>query len=933
MLFYRFISICLIAAGMLSGLLISNVSAVPAKPGTYDPVTMTFYESGQRVGIEKSTPAPLRSPEKNRGLNKYAVLFIHGLDTPETIPVADWAQQIFTINTYPTGSIRDYYQETSYNQFDMDGEVRGWYTAAYNYSHYTPDNGESGGAAELVAEACTAAELEGMDWSQYDNDGDGFVDTVCVIHQGRDAADGAPNQIWSHMGGLSEPLEFDGVKIQQYTIDPELMDATTMETIGTFCHEFGHGLGLPDLYDTQYTTSREPIKNWDIMSTGCFIGSPMGSSPGHFCGWSKWKLGWVTPTIITSDGTYTAGAMQLNPENNTFIMYINSDPKEYFFIENRWMEHSLRFDHLPSWWVSGLLIYHADDHYPNNNGNLDHWKLVVEDAHCNTTDDKPNKNNWDAGYSLNGGATSFTPDTYPSSDGNYYTSNISVINVSNSGETMTFETVLGPTIGLGSYDIVPLGNNNYNVIVTFRNLAGGAATGVTGVLTTDSSNIVIDDGSSNFSDVEGWGAGDNSADPFVIHSLGSDPSFEVLKTTANAANGYVSREFSFSIPINPNRILIVDDDATQNGDPLTVETYFQEPLDLLQLSYQTWEVLARGYPPASVMSMYELVVWEDGKTTLNTPKAGGGLDSIMNFLDMGGDLFWSSHEFIYSQYPYSSDDNLEFCHPQPGEFCYDYLKITAAEQDEYIYHTYGVPGSMFDGLTFAFTDVFSGDPTGANPNGYKWWPDEFVLQTPTGPGGPFSVMTAGPHEFPSGTPEDSEWREDALPENNMLENATCAMTYQGEYRLFFMSIAIHGLPTDQPAPLNRQEVMRRVFNWFGVTTDTPGIDIDLNQPVFHGGDSLILTRKIVNPGPAMSVDVYTVLEAYGLFFFAPQWGSDIGSETKQLAEGSRTVDTVFEFNWPEGVGAGGDNQVRFWTAMLSGGSLVGNYDFCPISWE
>lgn len=904
-----------VLALLLSIVCSSNIGqAAPPIPGTYNPETMTFYETGLPVPIFAESPAPLRSREMYRGTWKFPVVFIHAADVAPIIPVATWSEQLFTIGTYPTGSMRDYYRESSYGMFDIDGTPKGWYQAAQNYAYYHENNyGFGGGAAELAREAAIAAEADGMDWSQFDNDGDGFVDGLVVIHQGIGGEGGSPQSIWSHVSSF-ETLEFDGVKISRYSIQPELRAGGQMETIGTICHEHGHVLGLPDEYDIDYTSKPTPVGKWCIMAEGSSIGNPYGCKPAHFCSVCKESLGWITPTEITADGVYNISSIQTHQTNSSYKLVVNNDPKEFFLIENRFVDHTLVFDHLPARFLGGLLIYHVDRNLNgSNSGNAAHWFCTIEDAKLSTSGDLA-----DAGFGADLGYTSFDWNTNPSSDGYNLPSNIAVFNVSNRGETMSFSAVLYPTITVNSYTVYPQGNNIFDVEVSLKNIAGKDASSVTGTLTTVNPNVVIDTGTSSFGMItKNGGVNSNQSNRFRYHTTGTDSTIEPFNLVATSGS-YTSHNLSLPIPVNPNRILIVDDDATRKGVAQDIEVFYEEALDHIPITYNTWEVLTIGYPSAEIMSLYDLVIWEDGKESTNAP-AGSVLTELTDFLDMGGDLLMSSHEFIYSQYKYPLEN--DHTPMTSGEFCYDYLKMSEAEQDEYFFEATGVPGSILDGMTFTFTDPFSTDSR------FLWWPDEYTVYGAAQP-----IMLAGSHDCDNpALPADSGCTDDLA--ENLINNGVCAHLYQGEYRLCFMSVPLHGLSTDEGNPNNRQELMRRILTWFGISTTSPGVDIDLNQAMFHGGDALKLTVKSWNPGPPVTADMYILLESYGMYFFWPSWSQTPESQSRNLATGYRNYEIIFEFPWPSGVGAG--TNTRFWAAFVdpSAVTLLGNYDFCPISWE
>ncbi|MBN1551306.1 M6 family metalloprotease domain-containing protein [bacterium] len=904
---------------LMCAVLLTTVAwAAPPIPGTYDPETMTFYETGQPVPVEPCDPGPLRAPGAYRSTWYFPVLFICAADQTWTYTVPEWSEQLFTMGSYDPGSMRDYYREVSYNQFDIDGITLGWITADYPYEHYHQNNyGFGGGAAEMAREAVIKAEaMYNPDWSQFDNDGDGAVDGVVIIHQGPGGEGGDPTTIWSHVSGF-ETLTYDGVTLSRYSIQPETKNTGVMETIGTICHEHGHVLGLPDLYDISYTNKYTPIGNWCIMAGGSSGGFPFGAKPNHFCAWAKMKLGWVTPIVVDNPGVFTVQNIQGNPTNSVYICNINGDSNEYFLLSNRWMDNPTVFDHMPDRFAGGLMIYHADDNIPwSNDGQQTYWRLVLEDANWGTND-PVGRDIADCGFAADEGNTTFGRYTTPSSDGNHLPSSIIVKNIGNRAAAMTFEVFYMPTIVLNEYSILPMGGNSYQIVTKLENLAAANASNVSATLSCPSSDVAIDDAQATFGSMsKNGGTANNSTNPFVFHSTGTDSSLAEFTLVVTADGGYTSHDLKFTVPVNPSRILIVDDDANLKGEPQAFEVYFEEAMDVVGLDYQTWEVVSHGYPAASIMGLYDFVIWEDGIANTNAPKAGEGLDIIMEFLDQGGDLFWSSHEFIYSQYPYSDDNPQEYVEFPEGSFCREYLHLLAAEQDEYYYHAYGTPGGLFDGMTFTFNDPFS------TADRLKWWPDDFITD-----GEAIPILAAGAHEC---DPEDTFCQDDAA--DNTI-SGYCAMVYQGTHRLMFMSVPIHGLPMDGSAT-SRPKFMEKVFEWFGVTTVDPCVDIDVNHQVFHGGDEFKLTLKINNPGPAVTADVYVLLDVYGMYYyFWPTWTESLAFETRNLPSGYDNIEVLMQFDWPNGAGAG--SNTRFWAAMLHTGTstLLGNYDFTPIAWE
>jgi immune inhibitor A len=305
---------------------------------------------------------------------------------------------LFSLGTYKdpysqsayTGSMRDFYLENSYGDFEVTGATTVWYTAEHPLAYYT--NGSSGlrgpypnNARRLVEEAVELA-APNVDFSQYDNNGDGVVDALFVVHAGPGAEEIYTrnfaqhfNYLWSHKSFIQTKL-VDGVQVRGYTLEPQ------NGTIGVFCHEFGHELGLPDLYDTNDAIPSEGIGEWCLMGSGgwCFrAGDQLGTSPAHFSAWSKAQLGWLHPINLAENLT----ALEIPPAETNKVAYRiwrNGEiGPEYFLIENRQV---LGFDagltrRQKDFGLAdpaGLIIYHVD-HF-GQQGNENRRLIDVEEA-------------------------------------------------------------------------------------------------------------------------------------------------------------------------------------------------------------------------------------------------------------------------------------------------------------------------------------------------------------------------------------------------------------------------------------------------------------------------------------------------------------------------------------------------------------------------
>ncbi|MEI7596865.1 MAG: M6 family metalloprotease domain-containing protein [Bacteroidota bacterium] len=304
-----------------------------------------------------------------QGQNKTLFILIDFPDKP-AIKTKQQFEELGNLYNYNnTGSVNQYYLENSFGQFNIQIDVYGWYTASQPWAYYgNNDNGNDANARELATEALAAAEQAGVDFSQYDNDGDGEVDGIQFIHAGGGEEAGAgADAIWSHSWYLNN-INYDNVNLSAYTMNPELYgNSTSITSIGVICHEFGHNLGLPDFYDTDYTS--DGLGNWDMMAGGSWNFS--GIIPANHNAWSKYFLGWQTPTVIDSPNTYTLSNAE---ENNVSYLVNTGTSNEYFLLENR---QNLKFDsYLPG---HGLLIFHVDGNYIDNTINSN--TVNNEDAH------------------------------------------------------------------------------------------------------------------------------------------------------------------------------------------------------------------------------------------------------------------------------------------------------------------------------------------------------------------------------------------------------------------------------------------------------------------------------------------------------------------------------------------------------------------------
>lgn len=226
------------------------------------------------------------------------------------------------------GSFRDYYLDQSGGLLDIQTDVTEWITVSQPRQYYNADNTPS-----LIAEALKNLDPY-VDFRNYDNDGDGILDGLLVIHAGHgQEASGDAADIWSHSSTIYG-MQFDGVSLYRYTIQPERL-YNGHSTIGVFCHEFGHNLGALDYYDTNYAADGAygGTGPWDLMGEGAWNGpNGRGTHPAPFTAWQRWQFGWSTPVSLTADAA-NVEALPFDQNGASYIAYTSTEG-DYYVLEN-----------------------------------------------------------------------------------------------------------------------------------------------------------------------------------------------------------------------------------------------------------------------------------------------------------------------------------------------------------------------------------------------------------------------------------------------------------------------------------------------------------------------------------------------------------------------------------------------------------------------
>jgi immune inhibitor A len=320
----------------------------------------------------RAAPSQRVALPKAEGVLNCLVLLVDFADNPGTTAPAHFERLLF--DPQNTDSMHRFYQEMSYGKLKVTGRVSPWLRMPKPYSWYVDNQSGTGSAfprntAGLLQDALTQ-------WTQanslkpFDANGDGFVDGLFLVHAGQ-GAEAQPQaarrkaMIWSHKWTLPRPFENNGVKAYAYFTAPE--DGR----LGVFSHEFGHFIGLPDLYDTSYRS--QGVGDWCLMAGGSWLGD--GDKPARLSAWCLERLGWISPQRVAAGAAAVPGSggrskastrLSLAPleTDKTACVRLSKGGaagSEYFLLENR--QQTGRDAQLPG---HGLALWHIDERQADN---------------------------------------------------------------------------------------------------------------------------------------------------------------------------------------------------------------------------------------------------------------------------------------------------------------------------------------------------------------------------------------------------------------------------------------------------------------------------------------------------------------------------------------------------------------------------------------
>jgi immune inhibitor A len=770
---------------------------------------------------------------------------------------ADFQRTLFSRGETQFGSLTEFYLANSYGSLLVEGDVVGWYRMPLTYAEY---RGSGYGtqhtkpnAQTMARHACEAAEAD-VDFTQYDNDGDGYVEGIFVIHAGPGAEEiPSPNDtlhIWSHAwwidGGY---VSDDGVEVNRYSTEPEEL-FSSISSIGVFCHEFGHTLGLPDLYDV--SDSSYGIGDWGLMGGGSWNLS--GKSPASYTAWSKHVLdslyGTFGQTVDVASNLTDVVLHGSSTDSVRYRLFLPSQPQgyEYFLVENR---TKTGFDRsLPG---EGLMIWHCDDnlHGSNNIHLHGHLRVGLEQADGKSQlEEGENQGDLEDPFpGTFGDLTEFSDRTNPSSD-SYYTgaSEASVWNIQRDPETGAISCNIDANYSRACIDFTDLvfsdstyGNGDgvldagerIQVLFTLQNRWLDAVN-LSIEVSSPAAELEFDSDRMVLPTVARGVMYDNYDQPFEfdipddVSSVKARFDFSLQSDTPLADSSTSIYKF-----VGETEILVVDDDGSSAAH-LDRARFYTQTLDSLLLPHDYWDIVINGIP-AEPQLAYKYIIWFTGDKR-EEQLSHDDVEFLRDYLDQGGSLFLTGQD-IAEGLSSTSDST----------FLTDYLKIrfmsSGIELD-----VYGEAGNTVgDGMQM---QIIGHDGASNQASADRL---EIV-----------SAEAEAPFTYKNG------------------EAAGSVFSEVGNYRLVFFGFGFEGIRNTKPDYNKRDEVMVRVLDFLEGNAATAVVDEAAGPSL---PQSFSLSQNYPNPfNPTTiieySISPYQAGKDYSLLVY-----NVLGQEVQTLAAG------------------------------------------------
>jgi M6 family metalloprotease-like protein len=496
------------------------------------------------------------------GAANIPVILVNFSDRATGYMVGDFDTLLFGVGNR---SMKAYYEEVSYGAFTVSpgpAGVQGWHALSKGHDYYGSNDasGDDQWPGDLVYESVALTDGT-VDFSVYDQDGDCYVDVVNIVHQGSGEEAGGPStDIWSHKWSLSGAQYYGNsnygayttndacpaggfIKIDDYLIQPETYSGQ-LNTVGVFVHEYGHALGLPDLYDTDYSSNG--VGRWGVMAGGSWASTEGlgGDTPVHFSAWSKYELGWVVPTLVTS--TLVSEQIDQSATNSDVYKFLSGT--EYFLIENRQQagfDAGLVDSGLAIWHVDTTKTDNKDECYPPSNCSDSHYKVALVQAD-NLWELEQNLNKGDGGDLYPGSSANheFSSTSSPNSD--LYNGNVSSVNITNiSASAATMSATLSAAAEAQGDQYEPDNNSGqattiYSGISQTHNIIPATDEDWVSFTLTGTSDLTIETSGTEPDDTRMW-LYDSDLNEIAYNDDGGNSHFSKITQTGLGAGTYYAK--------------------------------------------------------------------------------------------------------------------------------------------------------------------------------------------------------------------------------------------------------------------------------------------------------------------------------------------------------------------------------------------------------
>ena len=360
------------------------------------------------------------------------------------------------------GSVRDYYYDNSFHQFDPHFDILGPVDVPYACTD----------AHQFHCDSIFFAALEALDpdvdFSQYDTDEDGTADMVffMVAGHGSDVTANDRDYLWPHMKNFEVSPVLDGVNFRLYACSTNMtgeedeyrINYNNVAGIGTICHEFSHCLGLPDFYDADADgsggTNRNYPMTWSIMASG--FRSNNGRNPAGYSLFERYALGFAQPTLIEGEDTISIPALE---KTNMGYRMNTANEGEYFIIENR---QRVKWDKNLA--GPGMLIWRVDssnvDVWENNLVNSNPERSYYELVRANFSGVSDSYNDPFPGVSNVTSISNITQPNLCTWDGKL--SQYAFVNITQADSIITFVVIKDKSkISIEDFEMMPVGATLY----------------------------------------------------------------------------------------------------------------------------------------------------------------------------------------------------------------------------------------------------------------------------------------------------------------------------------------------------------------------------------------------------------------------------------------------------------------------------------------